>query len=193
MAGVAAVILTAATASVLQASSADASGCTKTTGTFAPVRAAVTGVGTVPVIPVGTSRTNQLLSPPMTNAGMHEFGWYSKGSVPGSGKGSVLMDAHSYFPDGTLRSTQGSLALGNALLLKLWKGGTITLSNSARTRHICYIVTSRTQYSPSQVDMGELTWGRPGGQQVGIIVCSGTRSSKGVYSKRTVWIATPVR
>src|SRR5690348_755946 len=92
-AGVAAVLLTAGAAivGVTAASSAGAvTTCTATAGTFAPTRASVTGVGTVAVIPVGTSSTNKLGSPPLTNAGMHEFGWYSRGSVPGSGKGSVL-------------------------------------------------------------------------------------------------------
>lgn len=178
---------------VTGAPAADAlAGCTSSAGSFAPTRAAVSGVGLVPVVPVGTNSANKLGSPPLTYAGMHEFGWYYKGDAPGSGRGSVLTDAHSYFPTGTLRSTQGGLALGNALLLHLWRGGTVTLYNAMRTRHVCYIVTSRTEYYPSQVDMGELTWGRPGGQQLGIIVCSGVRYENGAYTKRTVWIAHPV-
>jgi hypothetical protein len=182
-----------AVVAVVSASSADAStGCTKTAGTFTPTRANVSGVGWIAVVPVVASGPNNKLgSPPKTSAGMHELGWYAKGSVPGSGKGSVLTDAHSYFPNGTLRSNQASLALGNGMLLKLFKGGTVTLFNTAKTRHVCYRVTSRTQYSPSQVDMGQLTWGSPGGQQLAIIVCSGTRYSNGTYSKRTVWIAKP--
>jgi hypothetical protein len=171
-----------------------ATSCTSTRGYFTPTRAVVTGIGSVHVIGVGMTSTGRLAAPPKTETGLHEFGWYNRGYPPGYGSGGVAMDAHVYFPNGTLRSNQGGLALGNNLLLHLFRGGTVTLYNASSTRHVCFRVSSRTEYTPAgaQAQMHNVVYGHPGGQQLGIVVCSGTRLSNGTYTKRTIWYAQAV-
>ena len=180
---------------VATASTGDAAtSCTANFGYFTPTRAVVSnGIGSVHVVSVGLTRTGQMGAPPKTSTGLHEFGWYSKGYPPGYGSGGVAMDAHVYFPNGTLRSTQGGLALGNALLLHVYRGSTITLYNSTGTHHVCYRVSARTVYAPSNVPMHAIVYGHSGGQQLGIIVCSGRRLSNGNYSSRTVFYAQAAR
>lgn len=166
-----------------------------TAGLFTPTRAVVSGgIGSRRVLGVGMTSTGQMGAPPKTATGLQEFGWYNRGYPPGYGSGSVAMDAHVYFPNGTLRSTQGGLALGNALLLHLFAGGTVTLYNSTGTRHVCYRVTSRTQYTPTQAQaqMHNVVYGRAGGQQLAIVVCSGARLANGSYTRRTIFLAWAV-
>ncbi|MGN6722159.1 MAG: class F sortase [Marmoricola sp.] len=196
-AAVASVLMTAGFIGIVNAPlSSAATSCTATRGYFTPARAVVSGgVGRVTVVGVGLTRTGQMAAPPKTNTGLHEFGWYDKGYPPGYGSGSVAMDAHVYFPNGTLRSNQGGLALGNNLLLHLFKGGTVTLYHSSGTRHVCFRVTSRTQYTPAgaQAQMHNVVYGHPGYEQLAIVVCSGTRLGSGTYTKRTIWYATAAR
>ena len=181
---------------VATASAGDAvTSCTATSGYFTPTRAVVSnGIGSVHVIGVGLTRTRQMgAPPPKTSTGLHEFGWYDRGYRPGYGSGRVAMDAHVYFPNGTLRSYQGGLALGNALLLHVYKGGTITLYNSTGTRHVCYRVSSRVVYAPSKVPMNAIVYGHSVGRRLGIIVCSGRRLRNGHYTQRTVFYAQAAR
>ena len=172
-----------------------ATSCTATRGYFTPTHAGVPGIGSVHVVGVGMTSGGEMGAPPKTYAGLHEFGWYDRGYPPGYGSGSVAMDAHVYFPNGTLRSNQGGLALGNNLLLHLYKGGTVTLYNSTGTHHVCFRVTSRTQYTPTQaqLQMHNVIYGHPGYQQLAIVVCSGTRLANGSYTRRTIWYATAAR
>lgn len=180
---------------VATASSGDAvTSCTANFGYFTPTRAVVSnGIGSVHVLSVGLTRTGQMGAPPKTSTGLHEFGWYAKGYPPGYGSGGVAMDAHVYFPNGTLRSYQGGLALGNALLLHVYRGSTITLYNSTGSHHVCYRVSSRVVYAPSRVPMNAIVYGHAGGQQLGVIVCSGRRLSNGDYTSRTVFYAQAAR
>jgi hypothetical protein len=70
----------------------------------------------------------------------------------------------------------------------------VTLYNSTGTHHVCFRVSSRTQYTPTQaqLQMHNVIYGRSGGQQLAIVVCSGSRLSSGHYSRRTIWIASAV-
>lgn len=195
-AGVASVLLLGGLIGIVDAPVSTAlTSCNSTRGYFWPTRAVVSsGVGSVHVVGVGMTSSGQLAAPPKTFTGLHEFGWYDRGYPPGYGSGGVAMDAHVYFPNGTLRSTQGGLALGNALLLHLYRGGTVTLYNATGTHHVCYIVSSRTEYTPAgaQAQMYNVVYGHRGGQQLGIVVCSGTRLPGGVYTRRTIWYAQAV-
>lgn len=197
-AGVASLLMLASAFAVIDVATASlgeaASSCTSTSGHFTPARAAVSnGVGRVRVIGVGRTRNGQMGSPPKTRTGLHELGWYDRGHAPGYGNGNVAMDAHVYFPNGRLRSDQGGLALGNAMLLHLKKGSTITLYNATGRLHICYRVSSRVSYTPSKVPMRTIVYGRAPGQLLSIIVCSGQRLRNGVYTGRTVFYAQAAR
>ncbi|MGN6161622.1 MAG: hypothetical protein ACTHOG_07945, partial [Marmoricola sp.] len=142
-AGVASVLMLGSFVAIVNAPISDAvTSCTSNRGYFTPTRAVVSsGIGSVHVLGVGMTSSGQMAAPPKTSTGLHEFGWYNRGYPPGYGSGSVAMDAHVYFPNGTLRTNQGGLALGNNLLLHLFKGGTVTLYNSTGTHHVCYRVS----------------------------------------------------
>lgn len=165
-----------------------AGGCgSSTSGAFTPTRAVISGIGTKSMIPVGTTG-GALATPPRTTAGLQQVGWYRGGYRPGEGH-SVALDAHSYFRTNgrTLTAADRPYALGNALLLGFKPGSTITLSNSSG-KHICYRFASRTSYAPtSRVPMERAVL--TAREQVGIIVCSGTRYPNGTYSHRTLFVA----
>lgn len=159
-----------------------ASSCTSTKGSFVPKTASIAHVGRVHVITVGTNRDGSMGTPPLTSSGKHWLAWYNKSSKPGTGRGGVATDAHTW-PDGS--------ALGNAMLRSLHKGDSVALTDGHG--HVtCYRVTSRTQYPRSQTPMHTITSGTGHGQTLSIVVCSGKRYGPGNWSDRTVWLAKAI-
>jgi sortase (surface protein transpeptidase) len=100
------------------------------------------------------------------------------GIKPGDDRGNALLNAHTY-PDGS--------ALGNKLLEGLKKGDRIVVKGAGG--HICYDVTKRVEvpagvYKPY--------FDKKGSPQIAIVVCSGDRLGPGVWTKRTIWFASPI-
>ena len=167
-----------------QASTASPSSCRSTRGSFVPARATISHIGRVRVISVGTNKDGSMGTPPLTNAGKKWLAWYNRSSKPGTGKGGVATDAHTW-PDGS--------ALGNKLLKSLVKGDTIVLTDAKAQKRVCYRVTSRKQYPRSKVPMNTVVNGTGKGQTLSIVVCSGRRLGPRNWTDRTVWIAQAVR
>lgn len=133
-------------------------------------RAAVVGVprdhrGVTGVLPI----TNKV-----------DFAWDVDGIRPGSRRGNVLLNTHTW-PDGS--------ALGNAMLEALDEGDRIVVEGLAGAR-LCYQVTRRVEvvaadgYAPYYEEDGP--------HRLAFIVCSGTRSSDGEWSHRTIWFARQI-
>lgn len=148
--------------------------------TFRPVAAHLRALNrTVRVIAVARTSTGAVGAPPLTTAGKQIFGW-DPFVHPGSGIGSVVLDAHTW-PDGS--------ALGNALLAHL-RVGTIVSLKGASGQVRCYRIVQRASYLRwlAPVDRITRTWGP---EQLAIIVCSGRRLGPGNWESRTVWYGVP--
>jgi hypothetical protein len=118
-------------------------------------------------------------TPPTTTKGKKLVGW-DPHNRPGSGVGSVVIDAHTW-PDGS--------ALGNAMLKKLRRGDVVTLTDG-RGHGVCYRIASRHSYPRDRVPLAKMfrTWGS---EQLVIVVCSGKRLGPGNWLRRTVWFGLP--
>jgi hypothetical protein len=118
-------------------------------------------------------------TPPISTRGKTLFAWdRAQGIRPGDPAGNVLLNAHTW-PDGT--------ALGNRLLAGLHKGDRIVVRGA--NAHLCYRVTERVEVAadarfPRYYD-------KAGPPQLAILVCSGRRLGPGVWTKRTIWFASP--
>jgi hypothetical protein len=118
-------------------------------------------------------------TPPLTTRGKTVFAWdREQGIRPGDPAGNVLLNAHTW-PDGT--------ALGNRLLAELHKGDRIVV-RGVHAR-LCYRVTERVEV-PADKNMPRY-YEKEGPPQLAILVCSGRRLGPGVWTKRTIWFASP--
>lgn len=157
---------------------------TGATEPFTPTRISVEGVvRKAPVLALPRDGNNVPGVAPLTEAGKHEFAWdRPPGVMPGSAKGNVLLNAHTW-------PWSSAPALGNLMLDDLRTGDRIVLYG-AHT-HLCYRVTRQVTIRAEQryADYYD-TEGKP---QVAIMVCSGVRRGPGDWADRTVWFASPVR
>lgn len=156
--------------------------CASTHGAFVPTQATIAHIGRVHMVTVGNGPDGSMGTPPLTNAGKKWLAWYNRSSKPGSGRGGVATDAHTW-PDGS--------ALGNALLRSVHQGDSIALTDSHGHR-TCYRVTSRKEYPRSSTPMGTIIHGTGKGQTLSIVVCSGKRLGPGNWTDRTVWFAQAI-
>jgi hypothetical protein len=148
---------------------------------FWPTRANVQHVARrVPVLAMGRYGNGIPKPPPLTTSGKRSFGWDRKGPKPGSHRGNVRFNAHTY-PDGS--------ALGNALLRGLKVGDRIIVRGS--TKAICYKVTRRISVRPRSWAARVGYYSTTGPPKLAIVVCSGTRLGPGNWTRRTIWYARP--
>ena len=166
-----------------QASTPAPFACSTTRGSFVPAKASISHVGRVRVISVGAARDGSMGTPPLTDAGKRWLAWYDRSAKPGTPRGAVATDAHTW-PDGS--------ALGNQMLKGLVKGDTIVLIDAQAQHRVCYRVTSRTQYARSKVPMSSVVYGSRRSPSLTIVVCSGRRLGPGNWTDRTVWVAAVV-
>lgn len=154
--------------------------CPTTAEPFEPTAVTVPGVGRDLTV-VAPPRASELVpgTPPVDSVGKRQLAYdRDQGVEPGDRRGNVLLNAHT-FPDGS--------ALGNQLLAGLEEGGRIVLAGEGRT--LCYRVTDRVEVGADEPFFRYYADdGRP---QVAIVVCSGDRLGPGVWTKRTVWFASP--
>ena len=147
-----------------------------------PTRARVQRVGKrIRVMALGRDRYGVPHEPPLTDSGKRVFGWDKKGPKPGSRRGNVRFNAHTW-PDGS--------ALGNRLLANLWVGQFIVLKN-AYGKVVCYRVTKRVQVLPRSYEARVTYYGTTGKPKLAIVVCSPPRLGPGNWKYRTIWYAKP--
>ena len=119
-------------------------------------------------------------TPPLTLAGKGMFAWdLEQGTRPGDPRGNVIVNTHTW-PDGS--------ALGNRLLAALHTGDRLVVRG--KNVRLCYEVTERIEV-PADTLMPRY-YRKDGPPQLAILVCSGKRLGPGIWTKRTVWFATPV-
>ncbi|MFL6156012.1 MAG: class F sortase [Marmoricola sp.] len=163
------------------------------TSAFVPTRITIAKVArNAPVLALGRDDNNVPQAPAISTLGKTQFAWDDPkkdaghvdkikppGAAPGSTRGHVLMNAHTW-PDGT--------ALGNRLLEHLQVGGRIVL----RGRHaeLCYRVTKR--FVIKAVDGSAEYYRQSGPEQIALIVCSPPRLGPGNWAHRTIWFASPI-
>lgn len=154
---------------------------------FTPKTITVPGVtrdATVLALPRDAAGVPQ--APPISSEGKTQFAWDIPSSPkPGSAKGNVLLNAHTY-PDGT--------ALGNKLLAGLQVGERVIVrgeSKDGRAQMLCYRVTKRDVIIAS--DGSWEYYEANGPPQIAIIVCSPPRLGPGHWLKRTIWYASPMQ
>lgn len=173
-----------ATASPPPARDTDArdTGCDTDTGGVVPTRIAVPGVtGRVEVVTPPRDANGVPGVPPLTEAGKTVFAWdREQGVEPGDPAGNVLLNAHTW-PDGS--------ALGNTLLDGLHRGDRVLVLGDGK--RLCYRVTERVEVLAE--DGLPRYYETDGPPQLAVVVCSGRRLAPGVWEKRTVWFASPVR
>ena len=109
----------------------------------------------------------------------HTVAWDAPGPKPGSKRGLVRLNAHTW-PNGA--------ALGNEMLARFDVGDVLTLRRGATK--VCYRVTKRVEvdgyatYDPFyELDVPA---------EFAFIVCSGKRLGPGNWNKRTVWWGKPI-
>lgn len=149
-------------------------------GPFTPTRITVPGIiRNVRVLALPRDGRKVPGVPPISNTGKQEFAWdRPPGIKPGSPKGNVLLNAHTW-PDGT--------ALGNKLLNRLDEGERIIVRNG--DVELCYHVSKRIEVRASSGFPAY--YDREGPPQLAIIVCSGRRLGPGNWTHRTIWFASP--
>lgn len=154
-------------------------------GPFVPKQITVPGVtrnAEVLALPRDSAGVPQ--APPISEAGKSQFAWDTPSSPrPGSAKGNVLLNAHTY-PDGS--------ALGNKLLEGLQVGDKIVVHGvrNGKPQTLCYRVTKEDVIIASGGSWEYYeTEGPP---QIALIVCSPPRIGPGNWLKRTIWYASPM-
>jgi hypothetical protein len=155
--------------------------CDRVTDGFVPQSISVPGATSGAAVITPPRDVNGIPgTPPLTTAGKSLFAWdRQQGTRPGDRAGNVLLNAHTW-PDGS--------ALGNRLLAALHVGGRLVVRGPEG--RLCYRVTERVEV-PADIQMYRY-YDVDGPPQLAILVCSGTRLGPGVWTKRTVWFASPV-
>lgn len=190
----AAVLLVLAVAAAVTPRSAEASGPFQTarlesvripgpceygaTKPFTPTSVDIEGVREdLPVIPLARDGSDV---PGVPSVGAtHTVAWDAPGPKPGSKRGLVRFNAHTW-PNGA--------ALGNEMLATFDVGDVLTLRHG-KTK-LCYRVTERVEvdgystYDPF--------YALDGPAKFAFIVCSGQRLGPGNWNKRTIWFGTPI-
>lgn len=145
---------------------------------FAPETVSIAGVvDRAPV--VGVPRDGRGVTGVLPISNKVDFAWDLGGIRPGSRRGNVLLNTHTW-EDGS--------ALGNSLLAGLDIGDRIVVRGDDSL--LCYEVNLRIELP---VEEGYPPYYEEDGPpRVALIVCSGTRGPTGEWSHRTIWFARQV-
>ncbi len=148
---------------------------------FVPTSITVDQVVTnAPVLALPRDANNVPQAPALTAAGKSQFAWDEPTLAPGSPRGNVLINAHTY-PDGS--------ALGNRLLENFQVGDRIIVRGA--NSELCYEVTKRVVIEAA--DGSFEYYVQDGPPQLALIVCSPPRLGPGNWKNRTIWYASPVK
>lgn len=147
---------------------------------FVPQQISVAGVtNRARVLALPRDANNVPQAPPLSSVGKTQFAWDAPTLKPGSPKGNVLINAHTW-PDGT--------ALGNRLLEHLQVGDRIVVHG--KYAELCYKVTKRDVIVAAEGSYEYYV--QDGPPQLALIVCSPPRLGPGNWKHRTIWYASPI-
>ena len=160
--------------------------CTTATKPFVPQTVRVTGKrypvqALDPIKKADADGGEYFVSPDPLNDNPGVFAWDRTSAKSGARQGKASLTAHTY--------SAGS-ALGNQLLASLKAGDRLVLIGSdVRT---CYRVSERVELPVGDYPSGRV-YDMAGKHQTVITVCSGYNPATGVWDKRTIWFAEPVK
>ncbi len=156
------------------------SACDKVRHGFVPREVVIPGVTKGASIVTPPRDANNIPgTPPLTTAGKSMFAWDTVlGTRPGDKKGNVAINAHAW-PDHS--------ALGDQMVASLQEGDRVVVVGDRQ--RLCYRVTERVEVPATA--MMERYYETDGPPRLAILTCSGTRLGPGVWTKRTVWFASP--
>ena len=156
------------------------SACDKVRHGFVPREVVIPGVTKGASIVTPPRDANNIPgTPPLTAAGKSMFAWDTVlGTRPGDKKGNVAINAHAW-PDHS--------ALGDQMVASLHEGDRVVVVGDRQ--RLCYRVTERVEVPATA--MMERYYETDGPPRLAILTCSGTRLGPGVWTKRTVWFASP--
>ena len=160
--------------------------CRPSSGVFVPDKVLLPGFSmSATVLALERDVQNVPGVPPISVAGKQAFAWDVDGAKPGSARGNVNLNAHTW-PDGS--------ALGNALLRRLEVGDLIVVRGPEGDR-LCYRVQQSVQVAIAAIPPAVLVrfYSTAGPPELTVLVCSGTRLGPGRWTHRTLWFAKPVR
>ena len=154
--------------------------CSTADSRFVPTSVSIPGVSKdISVLPLEREPNGVPGTPPLSGSGKLSMAFdLGNGIRPGDTKGNALLNAHT-FPDGS--------ALGNKLLDGLQEGDQIRVHGAKG--FLCYEVTDRREVPAGVYKPYFAKKGKP---QIAIVVCSGQRLGPGIWTKRTLWFASPV-
>ena len=174
------------TSSVSAVPTPDEPACTTATRPFVPSQVR-TGEASYGVQPLDQLRTTApdgstvLTSPNPTDYNPRVFAWDKQSAQAGSGRGNVLLTAHTY--------SDGS-ALGNRLYRELKPGDRLNLVGPHGL--VCYKVGERIEVEVEDYPFDRV-YDFAGSPRVVITVCSGLRVGPGDWTKRTIWFLEPMK
>ncbi len=154
--------------------------CSTADGRFVPTGITIPKVGrNIDVMALPRDPNGVPGTPPLTGGGKMSMAFdLGNGIRPGDSRGNALLNAHTY-PDGS--------ALGNKLLDGLQEGDRVRVHGPKG--YLCYEVTDRREVPAGVYKPYFAKKGKP---QIAIVVCSGQRLGPGLWTKRTIWFASPV-
>lgn len=165
-------------------------GCeVQATKAFVPRTASIEHFGVRKVLSLGLANDGTAETPPYDQP--DKFGFYGLGSKPGSAKGMVAFNAHTF--------SQGTW-LGNELLAKLEVGDIIIVAGEKKSERLCYVIDKKPAvYKLRASDPKDLpvfpverVYGFDRPSQLSLTVCSDYDVKNKVWLLRTVWLATPI-
>ncbi len=172
---------TTATASVARAES---KACSKNNAVpFVPVSVSIAGIGKVSVVGRGRTKAGVPKSLPLTDSGKRKFAWDRGGVMPGSLSRHVLLNAHVW-TDGSGIGDELNTSLKRKMILKV---------RGAAGQVQCYQVKKR-KIGPNGKRLAKIYYGNATSKpRLAIVTCTGVRRGPGDWSKRSVWLAKPIR
>lgn len=169
-------------ASVSAASPARAFGsCRPAERAFRPTSVSIPGiVDATSVVALPRDARDVPGVPALTSTGKNQMAFdLGSGVRPGGARGNALLNAHTW-PDGS--------ALGNTLLAGLHENDRILVRGESAV--LCYKVTERVEVPAKKANARYFA--ETGQPQIAIVVCSGERLGPGIWTKRTLWFASPI-
>ena len=157
------------------------SGCMKNPKPIVPVKYSIDGMKvSAKVLSRGVEGTGAAGSPPKSDPS--SWAWFNEGPRPGSGKGKVALNGHTYHKGG---------AIGNRLMAGLKKGDIIRPTDKAG-QTACYRYDHKTKVMVKDYDPNSnILYDNNGPAQAVIVVCDDYKG-KDDWESRVFFYADPV-
>lgn len=156
-------------------------GCMKNPKPIVPVKYSIDGMKvSAKVLSRGIDETGAAGTPPKSDPS--SWAWFSKGPKPGSDKGNVVLNGHTYHKGG---------AIGNRLMADLKKGDIIRLTDKAG-QTVCYRYDHKTKIMVKGYDPNSNVLYNDNGPAQAIIVVCDDYKGKEDWESRVFFHADPV-